>query len=119
MMQAMDLQRTVKLLASHCALLGRQGNVVRLALDADSEHLRTAVQEEKLARALSAYFGEPVRLEISLASEAKNTPARQQRAAADSRLEAARSSIENDPNVRAMQDMFGANVQPESVKPAD
>jgi DNA polymerase III subunit gamma/tau len=109
----------VRQLASHCTLLGKQGNRVQLLLDADGEHFRTSSLEDKLPQALTAYYGEPVRLEISVGAEAIDTPARQQRQAAGDRLQNARDAIENDPNVRAMRDMFGATVQPDSIRPND
>ena len=93
---------------------------MQLALDADGEHFRRPRLEEKLAQALSAYFGEPVRArDLSVADRALDTPARQQKAAADDRVQQARAAIENDPNVRAMRDMFGATVQPDSVRPTE
>jgi DNA polymerase-3 subunit gamma/tau len=119
MIARMNLQGMVKQLASHCAFTGKQGNKVQLVLDADGEHFRTNALEDKLAQALTAYFGEPVRPEISIADRAVDTVARQQKAAADDRLQQARASIEADPNVRAMRDMFGATVQPESIRPTD
>jgi DNA polymerase III subunit gamma/tau len=115
----MNLGGMVRQLAAHCVLLGKQAGKVSLKLDAEGEHFRTPAQEEKLTQALSAYYGEPVRLEITVDTDAGNTPARQQKAAADDRLQNARSSIESDPNVRALRDMFGATVQPESIRPAE
>ncbi len=112
----MNLQGMVKQLASHCALVGKQGSRVQLKLDAEGEHFRTSALEEKLKQALSAYYGEPVRLEIAIDS-AIDTLARQQKAAAEERLQQARSAIDTDPNVRAMRDIFGATVHPESVRP--
>ena len=100
-------------------LIGRQGNRIQLSLDAEGETFRTPAMEERLNQALSAHFGEPVRVDISVVNAAIETPARQQRAAADDRLQNARQSIESDPNVRAMRDIFGATVQPESVRPSD
>ena len=114
---AMNLQGMVRQLASHCTLLGKQGNKLQLLLDTDGEHFRTSTLEEKLTQAVSAHYGEPMRLEISVGAEAVDTPARQQKAAAGDRLQNARTSIENDPNVRAMRDIFGATVQPDSVRP--
>jgi DNA polymerase III subunit gamma/tau len=119
MVAAMNLQGMVRQLASHCTLVGRQGNKVQLTLDADGEHFRTSTLEDKLTQVLSAYLGEPVRLEISIGASAVDTPARQQKAAADDRMQNARTAIENDPNVRAMRDMFGATVQPDSIRPTD
>ncbi len=119
MVAQMNLQGMVKELASHTTLAGKQGNRVQLVLDADGEHFRRPQLEEKLAQALSAYFGEPVRIELSVADRALDTLARQQKAAADDRVQQARAAIENDPNVRAMRDMFGATVTPDSVRPTD
>jgi len=117
----MNLQGITRQLAAHCVLLGRQGNKVRLSLDPEGAHFRTSMMEDKLRQALSTYYGEPVALEFIEASngEALNTPARQSRAAAEDRLQNARASIENDPNIRAMKDIFGATVTPESIRPTD
>ncbi|HKQ15264.1 MAG TPA: DNA polymerase III subunit gamma/tau [Steroidobacteraceae bacterium] len=115
----MNLQGMVKELAAHTTFAGKQGNKVQLVLDADGEHFRRPQLEEKLAQALSAHFGEPVRLELTVADRALDTLARQQKAAADDRVQQARAAIENDPNVRAMRDMFGATVQPDSVRPTE
>jgi len=119
MVAQMNLQGMVKELAAHIRLAGKQGNKVQLVLDADGEHFRRPQLEEKLAQALSAYFGEPVRLELSVADRELDTLARQQKAAADDRVQQAKAAIENDPNVRAMRDMFGATVQPDSVRPTE
>jgi DNA polymerase III subunit gamma/tau len=88
-------------------------------LDAEGEHFRTAAQEEKLAQALSQYYAEPVKLEFSVESANIDTPARQQKAAAEDRMQNARKAIEEDPNVRAMREVFGATIQPESIRPSE
>jgi DNA polymerase-3 subunit gamma/tau len=121
MVSQMNLSGIVRQLAAHCAFLGRQGNVVKLALDPEGEHYRTTMMEDKLTQALTAFYGQPTRVEFSVSAggAAMNTPARQLKAAADDRLQNARASIENDPNVRAMRDIFGATVTPESIRPTD
>jgi DNA polymerase-3 subunit gamma/tau len=119
MVAQMNLQGMVRALAVHCALTSRQGNKVLLSLDREGEHFRTAALEEKLTQALSTYYGEPVRLEITVAAEAMDTPARQAKAAAEDRLQNARDSIDTDPNIRAMRDVFGATVQPDSIRPSE
>jgi DNA polymerase-3 subunit gamma/tau len=119
MISRMNLQGPVKQLASHCTLVGKQGGKVQLTLDVDGEHFRTPALEDKLAQALGALFGEPVRLEIAIGSGTIDTLARQQKAAADDRLQQARASIENDANVHAMRDIFGATVQPDSIRPTE
>jgi len=115
----LNLQGMVSQLAAHCTWSGKQGQKVRLVLDADGEPFRRPALEDKLAQSLSALFGEPVKIEFDVARTAADTPARRKMAEADERQQAARKAIEADPNVRAMQDMFGAVVQPDSVKPAE
>ncbi|MET0986690.1 MAG: DNA polymerase III subunit gamma/tau [Steroidobacteraceae bacterium] len=115
----LNLQGPASQLATHCALTRKQGNLVALALDADGDQFRRPALEERLTQALSAYFKEPIKLEITLASDVIATPARKQRADADDRLKAAQASIEQDPDVRAMRDIFGATVQADSIRPAD
>jgi len=106
-------------LAAHCMLIGKQGSKVQLALDGEGDMYRRPMTEERLTQALSAYYGEPIKLEITTANEAVHTPARIQKAAADDRVQQARASIESDPNVRAMRDIFGATVQPDSIRPSE
>jgi DNA polymerase-3 subunit gamma/tau len=106
-------------LAAHCALLGKQGDQVRLALDSEGETFRRPTLEERLAQALSNYYGEPIKLEIVSAGDVPNTPARLQKAAADGRMQAARASIDSDPNIRAMREIFGATIQPDSIRPSE
>jgi DNA polymerase-3 subunit gamma/tau len=122
MVAQMNLGGITRQLAANCAFLGRQGNKVRLSLAPEGAHYRTAMMEDKLKQALGNYYGEPVLLEFvegGASVEALTTPARQIKAAADDRLQGARAAIENDPNIRAMKEIFGATVTPESIRPTD
>ena len=113
----LDLQGAARQLASHCALIAREGGRVKLALDPRSGSLRTASLEEKLAQALSRHFGEPVRLEFVAASESGETPAQARQRASRERSEAARSAFEADPGVESFRERFGAEVISETVRP--
>ena len=105
-------------LASHCALAGRQGSIVRLLLDPRSQTIRTRGNEEKLAAALSRYTGEVLRLQIELAEgNAPVTPARERDRMADERLERARAALDEDPNIQAMRTQLGATIFADSVRP--
>ncbi|MFI4869049.1 MAG: DNA polymerase III subunit gamma/tau, partial [Steroidobacterales bacterium] len=115
---ALELQGLPRQLASNCALLGREGATVRLALDARSASLRTRVLEDKLAQALSRYFGGPVRLQIELRDDAHETPARSAERAEAQRRAQAQIAFEADPVVETFKERFGASVLPESVRPA-
>lgn len=114
---SLKLQGGVSQLAAHCTLVARRQNRVKLLLDAAGEIYRGALREEQLAQALTNYFGEPITVEYELTETVADAPARRKQVEADHRLQAARKSLENDPQVRAMQDIFGAVVQPDSVKP--
>jgi DNA polymerase-3 subunit gamma/tau len=116
---ALGLQGTARHFAANCVLLGRKGGVVRLQLDPAGESFRRPQIESRLAEALSQYFGEPVRLDITQAETPGEilTPAKRDAIAADDRQRAAEAAIEGDPTVRAMRDVFGATVRPGSVKP--
>jgi DNA polymerase-3 subunit gamma/tau len=99
-------------------LLGRQGSVVRLALDARNQIVRTRAQEDKLAQALGRYYGAPVRLELSVMDAgASETPAEVQQRTSLAEIESARQALTEDPTVRALQERFGATLLPESVRP--
>jgi DNA polymerase-3 subunit gamma/tau len=117
LIERLNLQGPARQLATHCALISRQGGKLQLQLDPEGEHYKTPAMEAKLAQALSAHYGETVRLEFSVGASAAPTPAQKQRTAAEDRMQQARASIETDANVRAMRDIFGATVQPDSVRP--
>ena len=117
MLAALDLQGPARQLANHCVLTSRSGDVLRLRLDRSGEMFRRPQLEQKLAQALSAQQGRPLRIEISVSDVEEDTPARRQAQVSDERLRAAEEAIEADPAVRAMREVFGATVQPGSVKP--
>jgi DNA polymerase-3 subunit gamma/tau len=114
---ALELSGAARQLASHCVFIGRQGAVVRLALDARNQPVRTPAQEEKLAQALSRYFGEPVRLEFQAGSAGAESPAQAQRRVSEQELAAARRAFEADPGVQGLRERFGAAVLPDTVRP--
>jgi len=113
----LDLQGAARQLASHCALLGRQGGLVRLALDPRVKFVRTPSQEEKLAQALSRYYGEPVRIEFSTAAGEAETPAQAEQRASQQELASARQAFETDPGVQGLRERFGATLLPDTVRP--
>ncbi len=90
-----------------------------------ANRIRRPQLEQKLAAALSKYFGEPVRLEFLPATTSamtvvvteELTPARRDARAAEERQRAAEQAIDNDPAVLALREVFGATVKPGSVKP--
>jgi len=116
---ALDLQGVPRELARNCALLGREGSIVRLALDPRSSSMRTRAMEDKLAQALSRYFGASVRLQFEPSDDAQDTPARAAERAEAQRRAQAQLAFEADPLVETLKERFGASVLPESVRPAE
>ncbi len=113
----LDLQGAARQLASHCVFVGRRGSVVRLGLDPRTAFVRTRMQEEKLAQALSRHFGETVRLEFETAVPGAETPAQAGQRASVEEVDAARQSLEGDLGVQALRERFSATLVPDSVRP--
>lgn len=104
-------------LANNCMLIGRQGGLVRLGLDPRNNMMRVPNAVDKLAQALSKYFGETVRIEFEAPLAGAETPAQAEKRAVVEELDSARQSLESDPAVRALRETFGATLLPDSVRP--
>jgi DNA polymerase-3 subunit gamma/tau len=117
MIDALELQGAARQLAAHCVLIGREGAVVRLALDPRSKFMRTAALEEKLAQAMTRYYGEPMRVEFTSVAPQAETPAQAGQRASQEQAEAARRAFESDPGVQGFRDRFGATPLPETIRP--
>ncbi|MFI4865633.1 MAG: DNA polymerase III subunit gamma/tau [Steroidobacterales bacterium] len=115
---ALELQGAPRELARNCALLGREGAMLRLALDPRSASMRTRALEDKLAQALARYFGETVRLQFELRDDAHETPARAAERLEAQRRAQAQMAFEADALVGTFKERFGASVLPDSVRPA-
>ena len=114
---ALELQGATRQLATHCVLVGREGAVVRLALDPRSKFMRTAAVEEKLAQAMTRYYGEPMRVEFTTVAPQAETPAQAGQRASEEEAESARRAFESDPGVQGFRERFGATALPETIRP--
>ena len=117
LMEALPLKGMARQLAANCRLIERSGSAVHLELDPAHEHLLTGALKTRLAEALERHSGGPVRLRIEVGGARGDTPARRQEAREIQRQKQAEASIQADPNVRAMQDIFGATIEPDSIRP--
>ncbi|HWU68371.1 MAG TPA: DNA polymerase III subunit gamma/tau [Stenotrophobium sp.] len=119
--EAMTLDVFATQLARHCAWLGREDHRVRLSLDRKARHLLQDDRRDAIAQALSAQLGAAISLEIEVAAEqpAAATPAQLDQQRAEQRQHAAEQAVESDSGVRAFKDMFGASVQPDSIRPLE
>ena len=117
LVSSIEISGAGKLLARNCTFVRRQKNVLHLCLDKKSETLLTKSTQAALARALCTHFDESLRLDISIGENGTATPIQEEARRVDEKYEAARASIEADPNVKALQDMFGAELNADSIEP--
>ncbi|MBL6715001.1 MAG: DNA polymerase III subunit gamma/tau [Pseudomonadales bacterium] len=118
-LRTLDLVGVTLELAQHCVPLGDEGDRIRFALAPEAEPLYAAIHETRLAEALSARRGRPVRVQLEVASAEAETPAQR---AARGRAEAqaaAEAAIESDAQVQALRAQFGAQIIPGSLRPLE
>ena len=113
----LPLTGMAKQLAQHCELVERSDGAIRLRLAPLHRHLLGKVQQDKLQSELQNHFGRPLRLEIDVAEPATETPAERSRNAQRERQEKAVASIEQDPFVRDVVDLFDASIDESTIKP--
>ena len=105
-------------LATQCVWGGREGEVITLRLDSAHEHLRNALFEARIEKALGEHFGGAVRLNVQVGETGNvETPAARSVKAGEERMEAARRAIAEDPHVAAMKEAFDAQVMDDSIQP--
>ena len=116
----MALAGLVKELAGHCVLKEHSENKVVLQLTPEQEHLLKTNQKDKLQSAIHARFGEQVKLIIEVErSDIAETPVQERQRLQNESQARAEQSIANDPNIKDMQEFFGATVDKSSIQPGD
>lgn len=106
-------------LAQHAAMLGREGDVLRLALKPAHQHLNTPSLVALIEQKLSGVLGATIKLRIERASDDIETPADQSARAQSAQQQAAEASIHGDPVVQALMQSLGARILPNSIKPLE
>jgi DNA polymerase-3 subunit gamma/tau len=119
LVESLDLRGATQQLALNCVYQRREGNVVYLALDAAHEHMATEQLLKRMEEALTRYFGESLKVRIQPVSGELETPAKLDAQRQVERIKAAQQTIAEDPNVRALCDTFGTQINPDLVKPVD
>lgn len=118
---ALGVQGMTRQLAMHCVVRAQDATRMELVLDPQHGHLLTDERRGELETALHAR-GQKLNLHIDGQSEPppeQLTPAQQAEQARQQRQLDAERSIENDPIVLQMKQLFGASVRPGSVRPLD
>ena len=117
LLRSLDLRGPARQLADHCDLQSRTGGSWQLVLPADKQHLNTQQLRGRIESALREHVGTELRLNIVTGTPSHPTPADIRLASENERMRAAREAIENDPNVRALQEQLGATLEADSIRP--
>ncbi|MBU2712442.1 DNA polymerase III subunit gamma/tau [Zooshikella harenae] len=106
-------------LGSHMALMSMDQNLWTLVLDEKQSMLFSDTHQSRIEQAISKWFGESVRLQISTDEVTEMTPARWAQEKKAKRLAEAKQSIENDHIVQALLAQFSATIVEQSITPID
>jgi DNA polymerase-3 subunit gamma/tau len=98
-------------------LVGHEGDLFRLRVP--TRALAEAGNVERLKNGLSQFFGRPVRLNVEIGTTRGPTAAGLAEQARAERQRRAEEAIYGDPFVRQLIDNFGAQVDPDSIRPND
>ena len=114
----LNVQGMARELAKHCTLENFADGRMALNLSPQNKQLLdNKVAQKKLETALSDYFSQPVRLEISIGAASAATPAAVEQRQQQTRQQLATDAIAQDPFVREAQAQLGAQVIEETIKP--
>ncbi len=119
LVECLDIRGAAQQLALNCAYRRREGNVLHLELDTAHEHMATDQLVKRMQESLSRYYGETLIVRIESVPGNLDTPAKRDERLQAERLKSAQQAMVADPNVRALCETFGTQVNPELVKPAD
>jgi DNA polymerase-3 subunit gamma/tau len=116
----LSLKGMVREMALNCALQEIDGDRIALTIDSAHIHLLNKTRQSQLETALSEHFRRAMKVAITDEGKAGvESPARQQSRETEQRQQRAVQSIEDDENIKAIQDAFGGTVFEESIRPND
>jgi DNA polymerase III subunit gamma/tau len=119
LIESLGLRGAAQQLAANCAYRRREGGILYLEIDSAHQQMVTSQLQGRLEEALSRHYGEPLKVRIQPAEGALVTPAKLGEQREADKLAAARSAVAADPNMQALADAFGTQVNPDLVKPVD
>ena len=103
-------------LAENCVFGAWDGSRLSLRLDPACSGLLGSLAERRLQDAVSDKLGRPVRLELTVDAAATETPAQRGAREKQARQVAIEDDVARDPLVLAMQENFGAEIVPDSIR---
>jgi DNA polymerase-3 subunit gamma/tau len=115
---ALSLKGMAREMSLNCVFHGMDGDVVKLSLDPAHTHLLGKARVEQLESALCDYYQRTVQVRVDTAAAlASETPAAKKKREQNERQRRAEDSIEQDENIRALQDTFGGTVNQGTIRP--
>jgi DNA polymerase-3 subunit gamma/tau len=117
--QGLALGGSLGEIASHCLFKQRDGNSLTFVIDQQQTSLYDSAHQQTLAKALSAYFGAEVEVEITFGAADKETPRAANIRAKEERLAAAIEVLNQDPDLQEFKQRFDARLDEKTVRPID
>ncbi|GHU25983.1 hypothetical protein AGMMS50256_01970 [Betaproteobacteria bacterium] len=117
LLAALELAGMPRELGQHCELRSLDSGRVVLCLSPTHRSLQIKAAQDKLQQALSKHFGRSMQLTIELDEVSGETPAAVAQKQRKERQEQAVASVEQDPFVREIIDMFDATLIDSSIQP--
>jgi len=112
----LELSPLVRQLCSNSSMEKNDNNEIMLTLDSSCAQLLNKEREQELRNALIHLWGEQTKLAIEVGTPKKDTPAREAQKALDAKQAAAENAINEDTNIQALKENFGATIKPGSVR---
>ncbi len=117
---SLSLKGMAREMSLNCAFHGIDGDVVNLSLDPAHSHLLGKGRVEQLEQALCDHYRRTVSVRIDTDRQLQaETPAARKAREIQERQRKAEQSIDQDENIRALQDAFGGTVAQDSIRPLD
>ncbi|MFS8607308.1 MAG: DNA polymerase III subunit gamma/tau [Gammaproteobacteria bacterium] len=117
LIQGADVRGAARQLADHCELARVTERRLELIVSKDKEMLATQQVRARLEQAISQYLGRPISITITPGKPPRPTPAEVRLANESERMRKAREAMEQDPNVKAAQEAFGAVLEADTIQP--
>jgi DNA polymerase III subunit gamma/tau len=117
--EAAGLTGMVRQYALNCSVKSYSGDLLTLNMDAAVADRRTPAIDEKLIQGLRKYVGRDIRVVFETVDADVASPARQRLQAENDKVARAASAFESDPAVKGLRERFGADIDTNSVKPAN
>ena len=104
-------------IGSHCEYLSHSNGRISLRLDEQRSTLFNDTHRERIEKALSEYFDQPLRLQVEIGAVQSETPAIWRERKIAERQQEARDSIYSDPCVQSLVEHFSAVIIEDSIRP--